>query len=170
MVDAGRERAHHLRVSSKGGTPSIEGSSLQVIGIIFGDFITWVLLAGTSPSFLVLSEGVLWFRLFTREVGRIEEKEGVFEIQILSVWRGYTSDLTLRLHLVTCSVPIYISGEFQIIWRHPSSGLNYLGFQASSGAHHSVVEFRSIGFERDLGDSGTWVVLTITRSVVWHLS
>jgi hypothetical protein len=45
-----------------------------------------------------------------------------------------------------------------------------LGFQSSSGAHHSVEEFRSTGFERDLGDSGTWVVLAITRSTVWHLS
>jgi hypothetical protein len=82
VVCAGRERAHHLRVSSKGGAPSIEGSSLQVVGRVFGDSITWVLLAGSSPSFLVLSERVLWFRLFPRAVGRIEEKEGVFEIQI----------------------------------------------------------------------------------------
>jgi hypothetical protein len=39
---------------------------------------------------------------------------------------------------VTCSVPIYISGEFQSIWRPPSIGMNYLGFQSSSGVHHSV--------------------------------
>jgi hypothetical protein len=71
---------------------------------------------------------------------------------------------------VTCSVPIYIPGEFQRIWRPPSSGPNYLGFQSSSGVHHSVEEFRSTEVERDLGDLGTWVVLTITRSIVWHLS
>ena len=71
-----------MRVSSKEGTPSIEGSSLQVVGRVFGDSITWVLLAGSSPSFLVLSERVLWLRLFLRAVGRIEEKEGVSEIQI----------------------------------------------------------------------------------------
>jgi hypothetical protein len=53
---------HHLRVSSKGGAPSIEGSSLQVVGRVFGDSITWVLLAGSSPSFLVLFERVLWYR------------------------------------------------------------------------------------------------------------
>jgi hypothetical protein len=79
---ADRERAHQLGVSSKGGAPFLERDSLQVIGKAFGDSITWVLLAGPSPSFLVLSEGVLWFRLFLRVVGRIEEKEGVFEIQI----------------------------------------------------------------------------------------
>jgi hypothetical protein len=33
---------------------------------------------------------------------------------------------------------IYILGEFQSIWRPPSSGLNLLGFQSSSGAHHSM--------------------------------
>jgi hypothetical protein len=71
---------------------------------------------------------------------------------------------------VTCSVPIYISGEFQSIWRPPSSGPNYLGLQSSSGAHHSVEEFRSTEVERDFGDLGTWVVLTITQSIVWHLS
>jgi hypothetical protein len=128
---------------------------------------------------------------------------------------------------VTCSVLIYILGEFQSIWRPPSSGLNQLGFQSSSGAPHSVgnsdlrrlrgileiqapglflplpdlysgrvsehleasfirVEparvsviqwgtpfsgkFRSTEIERDLGDSGTWVILTITRSINWHIS
>jgi hypothetical protein len=45
----------------------------------------------------------------------------------------------------------------------------YLGFQASRGAHHSWRRFRSIGFEGDLGDSGTWVVLAITQSIVWHI-
>jgi hypothetical protein len=34
--------------------------------------------------------------------------------------------------------PIYIIGEFHSIWRSPSSGPNLLGFQSSSGAHHSV--------------------------------
>jgi len=71
-----------LGVSSKGGAPSIKGISFQVIGRAFGDSITWVLLAGTSPSFLVLPERVLWLRLFLRAVGRIDEKEGIFEIQI----------------------------------------------------------------------------------------
>jgi hypothetical protein len=41
---------------------------------------------------------------------------------------------------VTCSVPIYIPGEFQSIWRPPSVGPNYLGLQSSSGVHHSVEE------------------------------
>jgi hypothetical protein len=53
-----------------------------VIGRDFGDSITWILLSGMSPSFLVLSERVLWLRLFLRAVGRIEEKEGVFEIHM----------------------------------------------------------------------------------------
>jgi hypothetical protein len=70
---------------------------------------------------------------------------------------------------VTCSVSIYISGEFQIIWRPPSAGPNYLGFQSSSGVHHSVGDLRSTEIERDLGDSVTWVVLTITRSISWHI-
>jgi hypothetical protein len=67
---------------ARGGTPFLERDTLQVIGRAFGDSITWVLLAGSSPSFVVLSERVLCFRLFLRAVGRIEEKEGVFEIQI----------------------------------------------------------------------------------------
>jgi hypothetical protein len=128
---------------------------------------------------------------------------------------------------VTYSVSIYISGEFQIIWRPPSSGPNQLGFQSSSGAPHSVGnsdlrrlrgileirapglflpsldlyswrvsenleasfirseparvsviewgtlfsgKFRSTEIERDLGDSGTWFILTITRSINWHIS
>ena len=45
-----------------------------------------------------------------------------------------------------------------------------LGFPSSSGLHHSMEEFSSTGFERDLGDFGTWVVLAITRSTIWHLS
>ena len=47
---------------------------------------------------------------------------------------------------------------------------NYLGSQSSSGVHHSVGDFRSTEIERDLGDSVTWVVLTITRSISWHIS
>jgi hypothetical protein len=35
----------------------------------------------------------------------------------------------------------------------------------SGGAHHSVGAFRSIEIERELGDSGTWVILTIARSI-----
>jgi hypothetical protein len=62
---------------------------------------------------------------------------------------------------VTCSVPIYISGEFQSIWRPPSAGSNYLGLLSSSGAHHLVEDFRSIGFESGFGDLDTWVVLTV---------
>jgi hypothetical protein len=31
-------------------------------------------------------------------------------------------------------------------------------------------KFRSTEIERDLGDSGTWVILTITRSINWHIS
>ena len=76
----------------------------------------------------------------------------------------------MRLHLVTCSVPIYIPGEFQSIWRPPSSGPNYLGFQSSSGAHHSMEEFKSIGFESGFGDLDTWVILTVARSISWHIS
>jgi hypothetical protein len=69
---------------------------------------------------------------------------------------------------VTCSVLIYIYGEFQSIWRPPSVGTNYLGFQSSSGERHSVGDFKSTEIEGDLGDSVTWVVLTITRSISWH--
>jgi hypothetical protein len=32
-----------------------------------------------------------------------------------------------------------------------------------------VGDFRSTEIERDLGDSVTWVVLTITRSISWHI-
>jgi hypothetical protein len=69
-----------------------------------------------------------------------------------------------------CSVLIYHCGEFKSIWRPLSSGPNYLGLQSSSGAYHLVGDLRSIEIERDLGDSGTWVVLTITQSTVFHLS
>jgi hypothetical protein len=68
------------------------------------------------------------------------------------------------------NILIYHCGEFENIWRPPSSWPNYLGLRSSSGAHHSVEEFKSTEVERDLGDSGTWVVLTITRSTIWHLS
>jgi hypothetical protein len=71
---------------------------------------------------------------------------------------------------VTCSVPIYISGEFQSIWRPPSAGPNYLGLQSSSGVHHSTEGFRSTGFESGFGDLDTWVVLTVARSITWHIS
>jgi hypothetical protein len=121
---------------------------------------------------------------------------------------------------------IYILGEFQSIWRPPSSWPNQLGFQSSSGAPHSVGnsdlrrlrgileiqahglflplpdlyswrvsenleasfirvkparvsviqwgtpfsgKFISTKIERDFGDSGTWVILTITRSINWHI-
>jgi hypothetical protein len=33
-----------------------------------------------------------------------------------------------------------------------------------------VGDFRSTEIERDLGDSVTWFVLTITRSTIYHLS
>jgi hypothetical protein len=65
---------------------------------------------------------------------------------------------------------IYHYGEFWSIWRPLLSGPNYLGLQSSSGAYHSMGDFRSTEIERDIGDSGTWVVLTITRSIDWHLS
>jgi hypothetical protein len=48
--------------------------------------------------------------------------------------------------------------------------MNYLGLKSSSGAYHLVRDFRSIEIERDLADSGTWVVLTITPSTLWNLS
>ena len=51
---------------------------------------------------------------------------------------------------MTCSVSVYISGDFQRILRPPLAGLNYLGFQSSSGAHHSVRDFRSTEIERVL--------------------
>jgi hypothetical protein len=66
---ADRERPHQLGVFSKGGAPLLERDTLQVISRDFGDSITWVLLPGSSPSFPVLSERVLWLRLFLREVG-----------------------------------------------------------------------------------------------------
>ena len=68
--------------SARGAHYSYERDTLQVIGRDFGDSITWILLAGSSPLFLALSERVSWFRLFLRAVGRIEEKEGISEIQI----------------------------------------------------------------------------------------
>jgi hypothetical protein len=48
-----------LRVSSKGGTPFIEGSSIQEIGRASGDSSTWVFIAGSWSSVLVHSRGVL---------------------------------------------------------------------------------------------------------------
>jgi hypothetical protein len=71
---------------------------------------------------------------------------------------------------VNYSVPIYIPREFQSIWRPLLAGLNYLGLQSSSGAHHSVEEFRSTEFESGFGDLDTWVILTVARSISWHIS
>jgi hypothetical protein len=60
--------------------------------------------------------------------------------------------------------------SFREVWRPHSPRSNYLGFQSSRGAYHSVEEFKSTGFESDFGDSGTWVVLTVARSISWHIS
>ena len=70
---------------------------------------------------------------------------------------------------MNCSVPIYISGEFQSIWRPPLAGPNYLGILSSGGAHHSVEDFRYTGFESGFGYLDTWVVLTVARSISWHI-
>ena len=69
-----------------------------------------------------------------------------------------------------CNIMIYHCVDFQSIWWPPSSGPNYLGLHSSSGAHHSVEEFRSTGFESGFGDLDTWVVLTVARSISWHIS
>jgi hypothetical protein len=58
-TSTGREKTHHWGVSSKGGAPSIEGSSFQVIGRAFGDSSTWVFIAGSWPLDLVHSRGVV---------------------------------------------------------------------------------------------------------------
>jgi hypothetical protein len=33
-----------------------------------------------------------------------------------------------------------------------------------------VEEFRSIGFESGFGNLDIWVVLTVARSIIWHIS
>jgi hypothetical protein len=48
-----------LGVSSKGGAPSIKGSSFQVIGRASGYSSTWVFIAGSWPLDLVHPGGVL---------------------------------------------------------------------------------------------------------------
>jgi hypothetical protein len=50
---------------------------------------------------------------------------------------------------------------------HPGELSRVSGIQ---GAHHSVEEFKSTGFKSDFGDLGTWVVLTVARSINWHIS
>jgi hypothetical protein len=45
--------------------------------------------------------------------------------------RSSTSDLIVKLLLVTCGSPIYHPREFQEFWRLPSPGLNYWHFRAS---------------------------------------
>jgi hypothetical protein len=45
-----------------------------------------------------------------------------------------------------------------------------LGFQASERAHHSLRRIRSIGLEIGFGYLSTWVVLTVARSIIWHIS
>jgi hypothetical protein len=104
------------------GFPFLEGSSFQGIGRALADSSTWVFIAGAWTLDLVHSGRVSCAIWFIGCIGRIGEKEGNFEIQIYFVCGSYTSDLTLRLHLVTCSVPIYLSSKFQGIWRPPSSG------------------------------------------------
>jgi hypothetical protein len=48
-----------LRVSNKGGTPFIEGSSIQEIGRALGYCSTWVFIVGYWSSILVHSRGFL---------------------------------------------------------------------------------------------------------------
>jgi hypothetical protein len=55
----------------------------------------------------------------------LERRKAILRFRSISFGGGYTSDLTLRLHLVTCSVPIYLSSKFQGIWRPPSSGSKF---------------------------------------------
>jgi hypothetical protein len=108
-------------------------------------------------------------------LARFGEKEGAIEIQIYSVWRGYTSDLTLRLHLVTCSVPIYLSRKFQGIWRSPSSGPNYW---ALTGFRRAQLHLRIQHLEEHLlafrpetsGGGSTHPDLSFYRfGVIWRL-
>jgi hypothetical protein len=54
-----KREAAPLRISNKGGTPFIEGSSFQEIGRASGNSSTWVFIAGSWPSDLVLFGGFL---------------------------------------------------------------------------------------------------------------
>jgi hypothetical protein len=108
-------------------------------------------------------------------VARFGEKEGAIEIQIYSVWRGYTSDLTLRLHLVTCSAPICLSSKFQGIWRSPSSGLNYwalTGFrrvQLHLRIQHLEEPLLAFGLRLHEGGSITPIYHSTEFGVIWRL-
>jgi len=124
-----RRRAHHWGFPARRTHHLLKEGSLQEFEGSLGDLSTWVLLAGPWPWILMPLERFLWYILFPRALGRIEEKEDILEIHIYSVWRGYTLDMTLRLHIVTCSVLIYISRNFQGIWRPPSSGPKYRVWQ-----------------------------------------
>jgi hypothetical protein len=57
-----RREGAPLGVSSKGGAPFIEGRFDLAKEKGFGDLSIWVLLVGSSPSFLVPFERVIWYR------------------------------------------------------------------------------------------------------------
>jgi hypothetical protein len=69
-----RERAHQFRDSSKRSAPSLERDSLQEIGRAVEDSITWVFIAEPWTSDLVLSETVLWIRLFLEQWGELRRR------------------------------------------------------------------------------------------------
>ena len=63
-----------MGVSSKGGAPSLERDSLKEIGRVVEDSITWVFIIGPWTSDLVLSEIVLWLRLFLEQCGELKRR------------------------------------------------------------------------------------------------
>lgn len=133
ITHPGEQQAVPLRVSSKGAHHYLERSSIQRSERDFGDLGTWVFFVGPWSTIPVLLERVTPPSWFIGALNQFGEKEGNIVIQICSVWRGYTSDLFLRLHLVPCSGSIYLSMKFQGIWMVQSSGSKYWAWQSSGG-------------------------------------
>jgi hypothetical protein len=63
-----------LGVSSKRGTPSLERDLLWEIGRAIEDSITWIFITGPWTSNIVLSEIVLWLRLFLEQWGELKRR------------------------------------------------------------------------------------------------
>jgi hypothetical protein len=94
-------------------------------------------------------------------------------IQSFSDLGRSTWNLGLKLLIWVSHSPIYIPGEFRSIWRSPSSGSSYLGFQASRRAQLHLriqcLEGFSLAFQLETSGGG-YCHLDLSFGRVWtHL-
>jgi hypothetical protein len=94
-------------------------------------------------------------------------------IQSSSDLGSSTWNLGLKLLIRVSHSPIYIPGEFRSIWRSPSSGSSYLGFQATKRAQLHLriqcLEGFALAFQLD-SSGGGYCHLDLSFGRVWtHL-